>query len=110
MHRNFKLYLALLVAAWIVVPFLAHAADEVYTCDVKRAITGKLDSYGQPYMTVICNESRTLAGNSYIAGVPVTFFGYTGDAPTEGAKVKMIVTKGLYQGKASYTGHQLLTE
>lgn len=102
--NRFKIHLIVLLILALVVPVLAHAGDEAITCDVKRA-KADIDKNGQPYLTVICNESRTLNGVNYVAGVPVTFFGYDGDMPNPGDQLTMIVTKGTYQGKPSYTGY-----
>lgn len=110
MHRTFKLHLILLLAAALIVPFLAHAADEPYNCNVKSANASLLTKAGSPYMRVICSEQRETAGVKYDTGIPVTFFDYAGDAPAPGATVTMIVTKGEYNGRPSYLGHAIATK
>ena len=88
----------------------AHAEDVVLDAKV-QSVAQALDKNGSPYVRVIIEESKKLAGVEYKVGVPVMFFGELaeqGKAFKAGDPIKAICAKREFNGRTSYTVIQLI--
>ena len=101
-----KLLTLLTIVLLIALAIPAFATDVRVTAEI-QSMTQAVDVNGSPYIRIIVNETRTLAGVEYQSGVPVMAFN---DMVAEvkatykaGDILDAICASREYQGRASYT-------
>lgn len=111
--KNFSRIIGTALVGFMAVMFLvAFAQAEDVVLDAKvQSVAQALDKNGSPYVRVIIEESKKLAGVEYKVGVPVMFFGELaeqGKAFKAGDPIKAICARREFNGRTSYTVIQLI--
>ena len=103
MRKAFTAMIVIAIALFMVAP--AFSADKVLETKISDMVE-RTDRNGDQYVRFIVEETRTTAGVSYPAGVPVMAFGHLVEKAktmNTGDTLKCVVQEREYQGRKSYT-------
>ena len=96
-----------IIAVLILGVSLAAYAQDVELQVTVKSVTSSIDRNGDPYIRIIVDETRTLKGITYSAGVPVMAFDDAIIAKVKdfkaGDPLHVIAAERLFQKRKSYT-------